>query len=55
LTAASVPIDPPAPARLSTITCCPNRSLNFCATMRPITSEPPPAGNGTMMRAVLAG
>src|SRR5262249_50760338 len=41
---------PPAPARLSTYTCCPSFILSCCATSRPTTSLLPPGGNGTISR-----
>src|SRR5688500_4391202 len=35
----SVPIVPPAPARLSTMNCCPSRSVSFWAVKRAIWSD----------------
>jgi hypothetical protein len=40
---------PPAPARLSTITCCPQLSVNFCAMKRAARSDVLP-GEPVMMR-----
>src|SRR5260221_922313 len=48
--AVSMPILPPAPARLSTTTDWPKLALNFCAMMRPMVSIPPPGANGTINR-----
>jgi hypothetical protein len=42
-----------APPRLSTTTCCPNRSGSPEATMRPIVSTAPPGGKGTIIRTGL--
>src|SRR5438477_437547 len=53
--AASAPMLPAAPGRLSTITGWPHFSASFSATMRGIRSALPPAGNGTMMRTGFAG
>jgi hypothetical protein len=50
-----VPITPAAPARFSTTNCWPNRSLSFCASIRAITSTPPPAATGTTMRTSRSG
>src|SRR5687767_12973531 len=41
---------PPAPGRLSVITCCPSNSLIFCATTRAVMSPTPPGPNGTRKR-----
>ena len=38
---------PLAPGRLSTMTDCPNFSVNFCAKTRATVSGKPPAGLGT--------
>src|SRR5262249_3427249 len=46
---------PPAPARLSTITCLPRRSPKAVATTRPVTSLPPPGGKGMIIRIGLVG
>jgi hypothetical protein len=43
-----VPITPAAPPRLSMMTGWPSAAASFSPTMRPITSTPPPAGNGTI-------
>src|SRR5262245_41587127 len=48
--AATVPITAPAPGRLSTITCCPQFSLIFWATMRARISVEVPGVNCAMMR-----
>ena len=47
---ALVPITPAAPARFSTTNCWPHRSLRCCASMRAMTSMPPPAATDTTMR-----
>src|SRR5688572_13588393 len=44
----SVPILPPAPARLSTMNCCPSRSVSFCAVKRAIASDVLPLDPVTM-------
>ena len=46
---------PPAPGRLSTITCWPSRSPSLGATMRTVASDEPPGGKVTIMRIGLAG
>ena len=51
----SAPMDPPAPARLSTVTGCPMDSLIFWATKRATISVVPPAGNGTIILMGLEG
>src|SRR5688572_14321839 len=45
----------PAPGRLSTTTCCPQLSVNFCPKSRASVSLPPPGGYGTMSRTGRAG
>jgi len=55
LTTAEVPICPPAPGRLSTITGCFQCSLMRCATMRAAMSAPAPVVSGTISRIVLTG
>jgi hypothetical protein len=40
---------PPAPPTFSMITCWPRTSESRRPTMRPSTSVPPPAANGTTM------
>jgi hypothetical protein len=52
---ASVPVVPAAPARFSTITCCPRRSPRRCWTTLAMMSVVPPGGNGTMMRTGRVG
>src|SRR6266700_2565850 len=51
----SVPMLPPAPGRLSTITCCATRSESFCAIDRAMIWVPPPGGKATTKRIGLAG
>src|SRR5258708_5038716 len=46
---------PAAPARLSTMTCCPQRSVSFAAMARAVMSVPPPGTKGAMSRTGLAG
>src|SRR5512143_2468623 len=46
---------PPAPGRLSTMTCCPHASVSFCPTSRARMSVAPPGGNGTTIRIGLVG
>src|SRR6476661_3642244 len=46
---------PLAPARLSTTTCWPNDSPNFCPMSRAMMSFEPPGANGTMSRMGLTG
>src|SRR4051812_34430769 len=46
---------PPAPARLSTTTFCPQFSVSFCAMMRATVSLDPPAGKPTTKRTGLTG
>ena len=41
---------PPAPPRLSTMTCCLSGSASRCATTRARMSLPPPGGKGTIRR-----
>src|SRR4051812_32165864 len=41
---------PPAPARFSTITCCPSASPKAGATVRAVMSTLPAGGHGTTMR-----
>ena len=43
-----IPMLPPAPPRLSTITCWPSAVESLSATMRAIESTPPPGGYGTI-------
>src|SRR3954468_10106891 len=50
-----MPTTPPAPARLSTTTCCPQFSLIFEAILRAMRSLALPGVNGTMMRIGLDG
>jgi hypothetical protein len=50
-----VPTTVAAPGRLSTMTCWPQLSDNFCPISREKKSALPPAGNGTMMRTGLTG
>jgi hypothetical protein len=40
----AVPMVPPAPGLLSTITCCLNASDSLAATTRAMASTPPPGG-----------
>src|SRR5512133_3847710 len=51
----SAPTLPPAPARLSTMNCCPNAFESSGAIARARMSVVPPAGKGTTMRTGLAG
>src|SRR3954468_24624270 len=51
----SAPMLPPAPGRLSTITCWPSAALIGAATRRAMISPPPPAEDPTMMRIGLVG
>jgi len=51
----SVPMTVPPPGRFSTTTFCPNAVCMRCARMRAVTSNEPPAGNGTTMRTGFAG
>src|SRR4051812_47760011 len=51
----SAPMLPPAPGRLSTITCWPSAALIGAATKRAMVSPPPPAEDPTMMRIGLVG
>src|SRR5690242_14670424 len=51
----SAPMLPPAPGRLSTITCWPSAALIGAAMRRAIVSPPPPAEDPTMMRIGLVG
>src|SRR5689334_4063004 len=37
------------------MTCCPHASVSFCASVRDMTSVPPPGGNGTIQRTGLEG
>src|SRR5258708_3807037 len=46
---------PPAPARVSTTTCCPSRTPSGSATTRALLSATPPGVKGTMMRSGFAG
>ena len=49
------PMIPAAPGRFSTMNCSCQRSPSFCASSRAITSTPPPAATGTMMRTTWSG
>ena len=51
----STPIVPAAPGRLSTMTCCPQRSVSFAATARAVMSVPPPGTKGPMRRTGFVG
>jgi len=51
----SVPMMPDAPVRLSTTTFAPQDEANLSASMRAVTSDAPPGGNGTTMRIGRAG
>ena len=51
----SEPITPLAPARFSTTTGCPSRTLNRWMIRRAITSTAEPAGSGTIMRSGRSG
>ena len=42
-------------AAFSTTTCCPRRSLSFCATIRPTMSVEPPGGKPMISRIGLLG
>src|ERR1019366_3755727 len=53
--ASAAPTVPPAPGRLSMMTCCPQAAVSFCPTMRARKSVEPPGGKGTMTRMVLLG
>jgi hypothetical protein len=55
LAAASVPMRPPAPGRLSTTTCWPHAAVSFSPISRAITSEPSPGGLGTITRIGFEG
>src|SRR6266404_3433528 len=46
---------PLAPARLSTMTCCPHASVNLAPIARAMVSFPPPGGNGAINRIDLIG
>src|SRR5665213_4027653 len=46
---------PPAPGRLSMMTCCPQTSYSFMPRNRVTTSLEPPAGNGTTIRTGWSG
>src|SRR5258705_11929433 len=46
---------PDAPARLSTMTCCPHALPRSALSSRATRSTLPPGGNGVMMRTSLAG
>ena len=48
--AASEPIEPPAPGRLSISTDCARPSESFCARARARISVEPPGGKGTIRR-----
>src|SRR5438128_8477696 len=50
-----MPIDPAAPGLFSTMTACPQSSLNFCATIRAIRSELPAGGYVTTTLTGLDG
>src|ERR1019366_10188413 len=51
----SVAMVPPAPARLSTTSCWPQISLSLAATIRAVTSTPPPGAKPTSNRPGLFG
>src|SRR5688572_30199924 len=51
----SAPILPPAPARLSTTTCCPRSAPSGCATIRETMSTPLPGDEGAMSLIGLVG
>ena len=55
LAAASVPMTPPAPERLSIKTGRPRMGENFCPSTRASRSFGPPGGKGTMMRSGPSG
>ena len=55
LAAASVPMRPDAPDRLSTITLCPSDSPMRCAMARAMASVLPPGAHGTISRTGLSG
>src|SRR6185436_17930696 len=55
LAAASTPMLPPAPGRLSTTTVHLLASVSFCATTRDMMSVPPAGGNGTISLIGLFG
>jgi hypothetical protein len=55
LAAIAVPMLPPAPGRLSTITCCPMALVRRFATIRASASVDPPGGHGTIKRIVRLG
>ena len=46
---------PPAPARFSTTTCCPQVSDRCCPRIRDTTSAIPPGGKGTINLTGLLG
>jgi hypothetical protein len=46
---------PLAPARTSTMTCCPHASVSFWPTRRPMTSGPEPGLLAAMMRIGFVG
>ena len=51
----TLPVAPPAPGRLSTITGWPSAVDRRWAMKRPMTSAPPPGANGTMIVMGFAG
>jgi hypothetical protein len=50
-----MPIEPPAPGRLSTITGWPHAALSRSLTIRPMTSVALPGVNGTMILIAFDG
>src|SRR6478752_268583 len=51
----SVAMLPAAPGRLSTMICCPSRSLSFGVRARAVVSVPPPGAKPTIIRIGLFG
>ncbi len=51
----TLPTDPPAPGRFSTVTDWPHASVNFCPLRRARMSVEPPGVNGTIIVMPLFG